>query len=144
MPQCVNSRTQVRAIVEVYRLVGGKSQRALIGGELRLAAHSGRNVRIGLSPGLTMGASATCQSNFSNALVPGLPAEFAEAALDGIVRFPAERPVGFLVIVDRAAYDEVNSSQVAYEFVGGLLMATLLARLHGSDLDQSRLEQISR
>jgi hypothetical protein len=130
-------------MVEVYRLVGGMSQRALIGGELQLTTRSDRNVQIGLSAGLTMGAKATCQSELANALVPELPAEFAEASLDGIVRLLMERPAGFLIVVDRAAYDEVNSSQVAYELAGGLLLAALMARLQGSHLDRSMLAEIS-
>jgi hypothetical protein len=70
-------------------------------------------------------------------LVPGLPPEFAQAALDGLARVPAQWDSGGLIVVDRAAYDEVDSSPVAFEFASRLLVLTLLARLAGSDLDLS-------
>jgi hypothetical protein len=88
---------------------------------------------------MTLGASRTYASLLKGVLVPGLPPEFAQATLDGVVRVPAHRDSGDLIVVDRAAYDEVDSSPVAFEFAGGLLVLALLARLAGSDLDLSGL-----
>jgi hypothetical protein len=131
------SRTDtVRAMVEVRRGAGGVIPRALIGGEMRRTGRSARQVRVGQSSKMTLGAARTCASLFRGMLVPGLPPEFAQAALDGVVRVPAQWDSGDLV-VDRAAYDEVDSSPVAFEFAGGLLVLALLARLAGSDLDLS-------
>jgi hypothetical protein len=118
------SRTDtVRAIAEVRRGAGGVIPRALIGGEMRHTGRGARQVRVGQSSKMTLGAARTCASLFRGMLVPGLPPEFAQAALDGVV--------------DRAAYDEVDSSPVAFEFAGGLLVLALLARLAGSGLDLS-------
>src|SRR5580658_412874 len=82
----------------------------------------------------------TCRSELANALVPGLPRDFAPATLTGIVKVPAQRPAGFIIVVDRAGYDEVDSSEIAFEFVGGLLLVALVMRLRGSDLNASTLE----
>lgn len=132
------SRTDtVRVIVEVRRGAGGMIPRALIGGEMRRTGHSARQVLVGQSSKMTLGAARTCASLFRGMLVAGLPPEFAQAALDGVVRVPAQRDSGYLIVVDRAAYDEVDSSPVAFEFAGGLLVLALLARLAGSDLDLS-------
>jgi hypothetical protein len=132
------SRTDtVRAIAEVRRGAGGVIPRALIGGEMRHTGRGARQVRVGQSSKMTLGAARTCASLFRGMLVPGLPPEFAQAALDGVVRVPAQWDSGDLIVVDRAAYDEVDSSPVAFEFAGGLLVLALLARLAGSGLDLS-------
>jgi hypothetical protein len=86
---------------------------------------------------MTLGAAKTYASRLRGTLVPGLPPEFAQAALDGIVRVPAQWDSGGLIVVDRAAYDEVDSSPVAFEFASGLLVLALLGRLAGFDLDLS-------
>lgn len=127
----------VRAIVEVRQRGGGVVPRALIGGEMRLTGPDARQVRVGQSAGMTLGATKTYVSRLRGILVPGLPPEFAQATLDGIVRVPAQWDSGGLIIVDRAAYDEVDSSPVAFEFASGLLVLALFARLAGSDLDLS-------
>lgn len=132
------SRTDtVRAVVEVRRAAGGVSPRALIGGEMRHSGHGARQVRVGQSSKMTLGAARTCASLVRGMLVPGLPPEFAQAALDGAVRVPARWGSGDLMVVDRAAYDEVDSSPAAFEFAGGILVLALIARLAGSDLDLS-------
>jgi hypothetical protein len=89
---------------------------------------------------MTLGAARTCPSRFGGALVPGLPPEFAQATLDGLVRVPAKWDSGGLLVVDRGAYDEVDSSSVAFELAGGLLVLALLARIDGTDLDVSVLD----
>lgn len=121
-----------RAVIEVLRFNGGKRQRALAGGEIRLANQSARCIRIGQASGLTFGSPATCHSELAEALVPGLPRDFAPATLNGIATVPADRPAGFIIVVDRAGYDEVDSSEVAFEFASGLLLTALLMRLRGS------------
>jgi hypothetical protein len=109
------SRTDaVRAIVEVRRGAGGVIPRALLGGEMRHAGRGARQVRVGQSSTMTLGASRTYASLLKGVLVPGLPPEFAQATLDGVVRVPAHRDSGDLIVVDRAAYDEVDSSPVAF------------------------------
>jgi transcriptional regulator with XRE-family HTH domain len=51
-------------------------------------------------------------------LVPGLPEEFAQPALEGAGRFPKEPGVGVMVSIDRGAYDEINSSPLAFRVAG--------------------------
>ena len=130
---------QARAIIEVHKFSGGKSQRAMVGGDIRLVGQGARTIRVGQSAGLTLGAAATCRSELARALVPGLPPEFARAALNGISRTSADRPPAFLITVDRSAYDEVNSSEFSFELAGELMLITLLRRLQGSDLRLSPL-----
>jgi hypothetical protein len=137
-----NQSVRARAVIEVLRFDGGKRQRALAGGEIRLNGQNARCVRVGQAPGLTLGSATTCRSELAQALVPGLPRDFAPATLNGIVEVPAERPAGFSIVVDRAGYDEVDSSEIAFEFAGGLLLVTLLMRLRGSDLNTSTLEHV--
>ena len=123
---------QARAVVEVHKFTGGKSQRAMIGGDIRLGGPAARTIRVGQSSGLTLGAAATCHSELARPLVPGLPPEFARAALSGIFRVHADWSPALLITVDRAAYDEVDSSEFAFEFAGRLLLATLLQAIAGS------------
>jgi hypothetical protein len=93
----------VRAIVEVRRSVGSLLPRALNGGEMRLTRRGARQVQVGQSSRMTLGAAKTYASRLRGTLVPGLPPEFAQATLDGIVRVPADWDSGGLIVVDRAA-----------------------------------------
>jgi hypothetical protein len=137
-----NESARARAVIEVLRYDGGKRRRALVGGEIRLNSQNTRHIRVGQTSGLTLDGATTCHSELAKALVPGLPRDFAPATLSGIVEVPAERPAGFLIVVDRAGYDEVDSSEIAFEFAGGLLLVALLMRLQGSDLNTLTLQQI--
>ena len=91
---------------------------------------------------MTLGAAKTCPSRLSRPLVPGLPPEFAQATLDGLVRVPSTWDSGGLLVVDRGGYDEVESVPVAFELAGGLLVLALLARLRGTDINVSTLTEI--
>jgi hypothetical protein len=133
-----------RAVIEVYRFLGGMSQRALVGGEIRLKSQATSMIRVGQSSGLTLGAARTCQSELSGTLVPGLPSEFAQAVLDGIIRVPAERPRNSVIIIDRSGYDEVDSSPVAFELAGGLLLIALVRRMQGMDLMSSAFDELAK
>jgi hypothetical protein len=93
--------------------------RALMGGEIRLTGSEARVMKVGQSAEMTLGAARTCPSRFRGPLVPGLPPEFAQATLDGLVRASVEWHSGGFLLVDRGAYDEVDSSPVAFELAGG-------------------------
>jgi len=134
---------RARAVVEVRRSGGGLLPLALVGGEMIRTGDDSRRIRVGQSSGMTLGSVKACRSAFGGSLVPGLPPEFAQATLDGAVRVPADWKSGAELVVDRGAYDEVDSAGVAFERAGGLLVLTLLARLDGSDLDASLLERLS-
>ncbi|HEU5158122.1 MAG TPA: hypothetical protein VFU43_14085 [Streptosporangiaceae bacterium] len=133
-----------RVVVEVFRATSGITPRALVGGELALAGRDSLKVRVAQSSSaMTLGAEKTCPSKFAGSLVPGLPSEFAQATLDGLVRVPANWPSGGLLVVDRGAYDEVESSSLAFEIASGLLVLSLLAELNGTKLDASSLARVS-
>lgn len=140
--QLADSRSSsVRAVVEVMRR--GVGVRALIGGELHLTGDLDREVSIEVSSQkLTLGASATVPSFLWGSLVPGLPTEFAVSSLDGIAKAEAGWNIGGLLVVDRGAYHEVDSSPIAFEMAGTLLIAALLAKSRGSDLDESAVLRI--
>lgn len=130
-----------RAVVEVRRKAGGVLPRALVGGEIRLTGSETRLLKVGQSAQMTLGAAKTCPSLLGRALVPGLPPEFAQATLDGLMRVPTTWDSGGLLVVDRGGYDEVESSPVAFELAGGLLILALLAQLRGTEIDLSALTE---
>jgi hypothetical protein len=124
----------VRAVVEVRKRGGGVRPRAAVGGELR-SSDGARVFRVGQSVAMTLGSAKTYPSKLSGTMVPGLPPEFAQAALGGLVRGRAQWSSGGLLVVDRGAYDEVDSSPVAFGLAAGMLLLALVARLDGTDLD---------
>lgn len=134
-----------RAVVEVRRRAGGISPRALVGGQLSQTGENLRVIRVGQSGKLTLGELGTCSSGFENAtsLVPGMPPEFAQPVLDGLVENPSGLPVGgTLLVVDRSSYDEINSSAYAFRFASSVLLITLIMRMQGKDLCVSAMDLI--
>jgi hypothetical protein len=108
-------------MVEVVRSAGGLVPRALIGGSFHPQG-SALVIEVGSTGDMTDGAPRGCQSSFNHPLVTGLPEEFAQAALDGFVRLVDSLvlPPGILRI-HAGGYDEVESSQVAFERAAGAL-----------------------
>lgn len=125
----------VRATVEIRLRYGGMSPRALLGGQLAPSAGQELtcNVLVADQPA-GLGQPTTCESELGRSLVPGLPDEFAESVLEGIMLNAAAAglPAGQLV-VDRAGHDEVNSSPVAFKQTASLLCRVLGAYLNGLD-----------
>lgn len=115
----------VRASVEIRRS-GGVAPRALVGGCLRRA--EGTSLRVATSSTLTLGADTSCPSSLSKALVPGLPPEFAEAVLKGLIDASLGSVICGDLTVDRSGYDEVESSPIAFKRAAGLLHGVLAAR----------------
>jgi hypothetical protein len=74
------------------------------------------------------GLPATCDSRLGGPLIPGMPRDFAAAAMSGLKRdssaFPL--PKGRLR-VDRAGHDLMGSSEVAFEQAARLLRVALWA-----------------
>jgi hypothetical protein len=95
-------------MVEVVRSAGGLVPRALIGGSFSPQG-SAITIEVGSIGDLTVGSPRRCKSSFSHPLVTGLPEEFAQAALDGLVRLMASLalPPGVLRI-HAAGYAEVT------------------------------------
>jgi hypothetical protein len=110
---------------------------AVVGGEIQPSHLSTRTFRVGQSAGLTLGTARTYPSKIWGALVRGLPPEFAQAVLDGLVRVPVQWDSDGGLVVDRGAYDEVGSSAVAFELAAGILVMVLLAKRRGTVLDVS-------
>jgi hypothetical protein len=133
----VRGTSAARAVVEVRGRSGGVVPRAVVGGEMQPSDLGIQMFRVGQSAGMTLGAARTYLSRIGGALVPGLPPEFAQAVLDGLVRVPVQWDSGGVLVVDRGAYDEVDSSPVAFELAAGILVLVLLARWSGTVLDVS-------
>lgn len=127
-PSSAGART-VRAAVEILRHGGGLMPRALIGGIFTPSADASLDIEVQVSD---QGASAnpTCTSQLAKPLTPGLPEEFVAAVVDGLIRRSLS---GGRVVVDRAAFDVVESSPLAFELAAELLAVVLAAGSLGND-----------
>ena len=83
-----------------------------------------------------------CRGAFGHDLIPGLPTEFCGAVLaESVARL---RTAG-TVIVDRAAYDPVESSEAAFSAATRLLIASLTAGDDATEDDlRDRLQKVVR
>lgn len=120
-----------RCVVELIRRAGGLMPRALIGGSFTPDATGLLRIELGVSEPPDE-APAVCQSLLWSTLIPGLTGEFAESALNGLLR--RRLPSG-AVVVDRAAFDPVESSPQAFELAGELLANVLYAMTVGSSVE---------
>jgi hypothetical protein len=122
-----------RAVVETLRHSGGLAPRALLGAEFRPTSEPlVLALEIGVS-GPRFSPGETCVSQLWKPLVPGLSAEFAEAAMIGLLRVQELLPAGVLKI-DRAGHDEVESSPLAFELAAELLVVVIAAELAQEDV----------
>lgn len=112
-----------RAAVELHRRVGGLPQRALLGGTMRRSDGDRLTARVLTSGRIALDEAPACPGSFGRPLVPGLPEEFGGAVLAGLLR--QARCAGSIV-VDRAAYDPVESSAVAFD-AAAVVLARVLA-----------------
>ena len=122
----------VRFVVEIYRPLGGRNSRALLGGELSEAKDL--SVRVAQSSPIGAGGEASCRSRLGRDLVAGLPPEFAEAVLKSLVRCLPVLGSG-AVVIDRAGYDDVDSSPSAFEHAATLLLGLLHGRAVASNAE---------
>ncbi|MDQ0028783.1 hypothetical protein [Arthrobacter bambusae] len=113
-----------RAVVEILRFGGGLMPRALLGGIFQPSCAGELVVEVGAT-GKTVAGVPSCASQLSSSMVPGLPDEFARSVADGLVARPL--PAG-LIVVDRAAFDPVDSSPFAFILAAELLTAVLEAK----------------
>lgn len=111
-----------RAVVEVHHRVGGNPQRALLGAVLESGPADELSIRVGLSGTITNGAVPSCPGSLGRDLVPGLPDEFGLAVAEAL-SFGLHIP-GVLT-VDRAAYDEVESSRRIFGIAAAVLAVVL-------------------
>lgn len=136
----------VRAVVELVAISGGLRPRALIGGEFVPGSGGRLSIEVNHSGDLGLGASANCPGLAkAKPLVAGLPLEFAQAAVDGLVRVKCEKPVPPGVLrVDRAAHDEVDSSPIAFEKAAGILRCVLASIEASETPDQDEIRRMLR
>ncbi|MBO3089225.1 hypothetical protein [Cellulomonas dongxiuzhuiae] len=127
------SSSPARCVVEILRQGGGMMPRALVGGTF--TPHEGKDLVIEVrTSGPALAGVPTGASNLWDPLVPGLPEEFARPSVAGVLR--AGLPSGQFVL-DRAAFDPVESSPMAFELAGELLAVVLGAMSGGRDVEES-------
>jgi hypothetical protein len=107
-----------RAFVEILQRIGGHPQRALLGGTLSPGTNHLLEVVLRVSEDLPLGAAAAYPGAFRHDLVPGLPEEFIER-IPGALMAQIARPG--VITIDRAAYDEVESSVRGFSLAADLL-----------------------
>ncbi|WP_157876529.1 hypothetical protein [Streptomyces graminilatus] len=125
----------VRAVVELRRAFGGMAMRALLGAEFSLDSQaSGTLFEVPYGAAMGLDEVAGCRSELGRPLVAGLPRDFAHAALDGLVGdgVAGALPVG-LLRVDRAGFDAVGSSEMAFKLAGDLLRRVVAAQVYHRD-----------
>lgn len=123
-----------RAVVEIVRHGGGLMPRALLGGAFT-PSEDGADLLIEVqTSGEDCTGKPSCKSRLWTLLIPGLPDEFAQSVVDGFIRRPL--PAG-RIVVDRAAFDPVESSPLAFELAAELLAIVLHAMLMGREVEQS-------
>jgi hypothetical protein len=123
----------VRVLVEIRRNLGGMIMRAMVGAEFQTGGGStAYEVCVARAP-FDNGAEPSCDSELGGLLIPGLPADFAQATLDGLTN-GAALPAGVLR-VDRAGHDLMGSSDEAFGLAARVLRAALAATLAGGDLE---------
>ncbi|MEU7477366.1 hypothetical protein AB0A63_15360 [Lentzea sp. NPDC042327] len=124
--------------VELLRRFGGVAPRALLGATYTpLGAEASAGVLEVRVPraATSAGGEITCASRlWKNPFEVGLPEDFPEGALKGVLSGGAELPAGTLV-VDQAGFDEMNSSAFAFEQAGALLRRVLSASMRGEDVE---------
>ncbi|HEX5332373.1 MAG TPA: hypothetical protein VFW79_06995 [Cellulomonas sp.] len=106
-----------RAFVEILERAGGHPQRALLGGTLSPGTDH-LEVVLHVSEDLPIGAVAAYPGAFRHELVPGLPEEFI-ARIPTALATRLARPG--VITIDRAAYDEVESSVYGFSLAADLL-----------------------
>lgn len=122
---------EAQATVEVMRRGGGMRPRALLGGQYTPAPTQGLRVEVGLV-GEPSFDEATCPSQLWKPLVPGLPEEFIDAVVQGLAEGGLASGV---LLVNRGAYDPVESSNVAFRFAGALLASVVAASSSGQPVE---------
>jgi hypothetical protein len=76
-----------RATVELYRRVGALPQRGLLGGVLLPNESEISEVIVCTAGPIATDPVASCQGSFGRSLAPGLPFEFGQAVVDGLLQF---------------------------------------------------------
>lgn len=140
VPAAGSGGRRARAVVEILKQGGGLAPRALLGGEFVPANDDGLIIEVTVLTDLTASVPS-CRSQLWRPLMAGLPPEFAQSVIDGIVRRPL--PSGRLV-VDRAGHDPVESSPLAFELAAELLSAVLAGLAQSEEIEEIVRQDIIR
>lgn len=126
---------RVRVVVELSRALGGMTMRALIGAGFTPDPTVAATVfEVGVGEPIGLGKPAECVSELGSPLLAGLPADFGEAVLDGLRAASAFAPLpAGRMRVDRAGFDQVGSSEVAFRLAADLLHTVITALLRAED-----------
>jgi hypothetical protein len=116
----------VRVLVEVQRRFSGHSPRALLGARYEPGEGGATMFEVGFGV-MAVDHETACPSRLhKRPYLPGLPEEFSAAVLDGLAHGGAELPAG-TVTVDRAGFDEVESSTFVFRQAAQVLRCALAA-----------------
>lgn len=132
----VDSVEPVRALVEVQRRFGGLAPRALIGGQFTPAPGTEVLFEVNVGAPFDELPTTTCESRlWKQPFSVGLPAEFADAVLHALADAQGlELPSGTLT-VDRAGFDEIESSAAIFAQAAAVLRQVLVARMHSREIE---------
>ncbi|MEO3972519.1 hypothetical protein [Streptomyces sp. CAU 1734] len=118
--------------------------RGLLGGEFTPAPIGQAPITVFEVPfgaGPAQGATGpSCHSELGSPLVPGLPEEFAEAVLAGLLDGSAGALPAGVLRVDRAGFDVAGSSENTFRETGGLLRSVIGALCAGRDPERAARE----
>jgi hypothetical protein len=128
-------------MVEVRLHAGGMTPCALLGGQFADDDRSDVALAVGCSGDLVGGALPSCAGFLGRTFVPGLPTEFAQGAMNGLVRAESPLPPGRVEVI-AGGYDDVDSSEFAFERAGGLLRLTLSRVAAGGSFDADALTEV--
>ncbi|MCW2749154.1 MAG: hypothetical protein JWR83_264 [Aeromicrobium sp.] len=117
---------------------------ALLAGEYEPVATGILHVRVGHTGPLPGAAPHDGDGMLGRALVTGLPEEFAQATLNGLIRFDPEINRAGELVVSGGAYHEVDSSEYAFEHAAALLKWALLRAGADSAVPEDDLEEFLR
>lgn len=132
----VNLNAQpTRAIVELLRKVSGNPQSALIGAEYAPNDSGYVELVMTFMGDWQSGRSATYDSPLWSALVPGLVSDYAPSIREGL--FSAGRVPSGVIMVDRAAYHEVDSSYAVFRDAADLLGHVIAAGSVEEDVEEA-------
>ncbi|WP_188197808.1 hypothetical protein [Nonomuraea sp. SYSU D8015] len=126
-----------RASIEFHRRVGGLPQRAMLGGTMTWSGGDELRVEVRTSGRIDLDAAPSYEGALGHPLVPGLPGEFGAAVMAALL---AEADQAGTMVVDRAAYDPVESSIVAFGAAAVLLAAVLRGTDSGTAV-RAKLEE---
>ena len=138
----VTDASDVRMMVEILRRFGGHAAAALLGGRFRPSAGGETMIEVGVGVGYDAAdRSTTCSSELYRRFIVGLPDEFADGVMDGLLTGEL-LPAGVLTI-DRAGFSEIDSSAIAFRLTADLLVTALAARLAGESVEDAARNVVS-